>query len=45
MAKRMNGEGTVAYNDDRKRWEGRLTVAFDDDGKPITKSPAAPKAK
>jgi integrase len=31
MAKRRgNSEGTIAYNDERKRWEGRLTVGWED---------------
>jgi len=34
MAKRANGEGTVRYDKDRKRWEGRVTVRLEN-GKPI----------
>jgi len=35
--KRGSGEGTVTYNDERKRWEGRITVGFDRDGKQVRK--------
>lgn len=34
MAKRANGEGSVRYDKDRKRWEGRVTVRLEN-GKPI----------
>jgi integrase len=32
--RRGNGEGTVRYNEARRRWEARATVGFDDEGRP-----------
>jgi len=37
MTRRNNGEGTVTYNAERKRWEGRVTLGFDADGKQLRK--------
>lgn len=41
MAKRSNGEGSVTYNDERKRWEGRLTIGIDDRGQAIRRKVTA----
>ena len=35
--KRANGEGSIRYDDARKRWEGRITVGQDRDGQPVRK--------
>lgn len=32
--KRANGEGTLRFNKERRRWEARLTIGVSDDGKP-----------
>lgn len=34
-SKRGNREGTIAFNEERGRWEGRLMVGTHDDGRPI----------
>jgi integrase len=35
VSKRGNGEGTIRFDAQRKRWEGRATIAVDRQGQPV----------
>lgn len=35
MGKRGNGEGSIRFNEARRRWEGRTTVGVNDAGQPV----------